>query len=118
LYSIYNDLLASAVGFLALLPLLVVDAESFLANALETLCIEGNGSIGNSLDHGVDFLSPPVLNDYALVLSSDPDLLAPVHQPIRRHPDNEATGGSQYCEQGVNARVRVSLFEAGIVYFL
>jgi hypothetical protein len=116
--SVYNDLLASAVGLLALLPLLMVDAESFLANALEPLGMHGNGSIGHPLYYRIDFLCPPMLNDCVLGLLGNPDLLAPVHQPVSRHADNEASGGSQHCEQGVNARVGVSLFEAVIVYFL
>jgi hypothetical protein len=115
----HKVLLASAVGFLALLPLLVIDAKSFLSNTFESLGIKGNWSIGNPLHDRVDFLFPPMLNDCVLVLRSYPDLFAPVHQPVSRHADNKATGATQDCDQGVSARIReVSLFEAFLIYFL
>jgi hypothetical protein len=113
---VYIDLLASAVGFLALLPLLMVDTESFLSNALESLGIKGNWTIGDPLNHRVDFLGPPVLNDCTLVLLSDLCLFASVHQPVGRHADNEARGATQDSDQGVSARIRqVSLFETFLV---
>jgi hypothetical protein len=119
-HSVYNVLLASAVGLLALLPFLVVDAESFLLNVLEALCISihGNWSFGKPLDNRVDMLCTPILNDFVLVCGSDADILV-VHQRVRRHSDNEERGGSQDCDQWVSTRIREeSLFEAVIVHFL
>jgi hypothetical protein len=117
-HSMYNVLLASAVGLLALLPLLVVDAKSFPLNVLEALCIHGNWSFGKHLGHGVDMLCTPILNNLMLVCGSDPDILV-VHQSVRRHADNKESGGSQDCDQRVSTRIREeSLFEAVIVHFL
>jgi hypothetical protein len=117
-YTMYNVLLTSAVGLLALLPLLVVDAESFLSNVLEALCIHGNWSFGKHLGHGVDMLCTPILNDFVLVCGSDADILV-VHQSVSRHADDEESGGSQDCDQRVSTRIREeSLFEAVIVDFL
>jgi hypothetical protein len=117
-YSVCNDLLASAVGLLALLPLLVVDPESLLSNVLEGLCIQGNWSLGNDFCNRVDVLFAPVLNDFMLVCGSDADILV-VHQRVRRHANNEETCGSQDYDQGIGTRIREeSLFEAVIVHFL
>jgi hypothetical protein len=117
-YRVYNDLLASSVGLLALLPLLVVDTESLLSNVLEGLCIQGNRSLGNDFRDCVNVLTSPVLNDFVLVCGSDPDILV-VHQSVRRHANNEETCGSQDYDQGIGTRIHEeSLLEAVIVHFL
>jgi hypothetical protein len=117
-YSVCDVLLASAVGLLALLPLLVVDAKSFLSNIFECLCVHGNRSLGNDLGHRIGMLCAPILNDLVLVTRRNPDILV-VHQPVSRHADNEERGGSQDCDQGVSARVREKSFsKAVVVHFL
>jgi hypothetical protein len=119
MYSVPTySLLASAVGLLALFPLIVVNAESFLSNILETLCVHGNGSIGEALGHRIDVFFAPVSNDLMLFARADPDMLV-VRQGVGRHADNEESGGTQNSDQGVNARIReVCLFEAVLVHFL
>jgi hypothetical protein len=118
-YSVCNALNASAVGLLALLPLLVVDAESFLLNGFVVLAMHDNHrSLGKHLGHRVGVLRAPMLNDFVLVTGSDSEILV-VHQRVGRHADNEETGGTQDHHQGVRARIREEgLFEAVIVHFL
>jgi hypothetical protein len=99
------SLLASAVGLLTLFPFLVVNAESFLSNILETLCVHGNRSIGEALGHRIDVFLAPVLNDLMLFARTDPDMLV-VRQGVGQHADNEESGGTQSSDQGVNATIQ------------